>query len=498
MQGNQLALDAVKTEGLPFDADRQRALYGYVVSEDKFFLQVKDRIEGKWFVESAVGKLYTAYGNFFKRYLRVPQSTQEFFSFDEIVVMDPSERIKMKNVHMAALNNRVLFGKDVLAQELTDWMRCRIYHASVSESARLFNSKQINSAVQILESAVKEFQTTRFDGVASADFSMASALVEQQQIDMNRALTTGLPLLDKKILPEALGLGSLLPGDTTVLIAPVNIGKTTTMINIARHNIAAGKDVLLISLEGRQLDIMEKIYCASLKVNKAEFRRLAMSKDEQDKLRINYIQDALTDRLVYLSMNKPGLTVEEVVSVVRMHQARRMALTGKGFDLLVVDYPQILTTEEAKHGNLVGREIQDRVYRQFVQLALEEKFHALLAAQTNREGSKINRHTADETRLLIFEDVAEAFAICMSATNIITLNRSPSDMTANRMTFYVCKSRSSDVGWAVVCRTDFSRSLSHSVELGATAYRGSDTMADRIENLLQTHLNGDIPLSAFS
>jgi hypothetical protein len=194
-------------------------------------------------------------------------------------------------------------------------------------------------------------------------------------------------------------------------------------------------------------------------------------------------------------MNKTGITVEEVVSVIHSHQNRRRALTGKGYDLLIVDYPAICTTETAKGGQWAPRAILDYVYRQFVQLAGEEKFHAVLAAQSNREGAKVNRnYDGDDNRLLTPEDISEAYGPTMSATNIFTLNRDPRAQQANRMTWYLCKSRSGSVGWAVCCRTDFTKALTHSPELACTAWNGNHAMPDKIEKYLQQYNQLDIPV----
>lgn len=491
---NEFTLDAEAAGQLPFEKERQYGFLGHVMTNDKFFLQVKDRVKETWFVDGYSGKLYGSYVKFYEKYRRIPQSPEEFMAWEDIRSMNPAEKIKIKNVEAECRIKSLQYGRDVLAQELTDWMRVRVYHNTVQESAKLFNARQINRAVGVLEKAVKEFQTIRFDGEAPADFSMAKDLVASQTVDLEGALTTGISILDRHLNPDCDGKGSLLRGDTTVLIAPTNIGKTTAMQTIARHNVAAGKAVLFITLEGRQLDIMEKFYQCTLKATKAEFRRMVNSEDEIDKLKVDHTCALLNKNLTYVSMTKPGLTVEEVVSIIRNHQNRRIALTGKGYDMLVVDYPAILTTEMAKFGHLEYRQIQELVYRQFVQLALEEKFHALLAAQTNREGSRVNRNTnGEEGRLLTHEDIAEAYAIAMSATNIITLNRDPRAQAANIITYYICKSRSSTVGWAVVCRSEFGKALTHSNQLGGTAYNGSYTMPDRIEKLLQTYMNRDIP-----
>jgi hypothetical protein len=200
--------------------------------------------------------------------------------------------------------------------------------------------------------------------------------------------------------------------------------------------------------------------------------------------------------LTYIDMGRAGLTVEEVISTIRHKQTQLKATTGSGFDLVIDDYPGILTTSYFDGKKAEHRITQDYIYRQFVQLALEERFHVILAAQTNREGSKINRGQDHERhRLLTLEDIAEAFGISQSATNFITLNRSERDKHRNRMTFYVCKSRSSSTGWAVVTQTDFNKSLTHGPTLKAVAYHSSMSPDESIEKFLENNDGQDVSYS---
>ena len=60
------------------------------------------------------------------------------------------------------------------------------------------------------------------------------------------------------------------------------------------------------------------------------------------------------------------------------------------------------------------------------------------------------------------------------ASTVITLNRSPEDMAANRMTFHIAKSRSSQTDWSVVARTDFGSCRTHSNDMGCWYYRGGE------------------------
>jgi replicative DNA helicase len=496
---NELELDLNLQKALPFDTERQLALLGHVidVADNGFFLQVKDRLKPEWFTDSVGAMLYDYYLRFYEKYNRIPLTQEEFLGCELFFEVPGTKR---QNITQTATICRTLagrYGKDVLAKELTNWMRVRVYHEAVGRSARLFNGRQMEKAVVVLEGAVKEFQVTRFEGEENQGLSDPRKLIAQQKIDTEGALSTGLPLLDRKINDSCTN-GALLRGDTTVILAPVNVGKTSTLISIARHNLSNGKSVLFVSLEGRDADIMEKIFCATLRISKDEFRRRGTSDKEMDAMTIDRAQKCITENLTFLHMVRPGLTAEEVVSVIRINQNQKKAINGRGYDLVIVDYPGILHSE-TKHLKMEFRQMQDVVYRQFVQLALEEKFHCIVAAQTNRDGSRNNRGgfkalgVKPETRLLTLEDIHESFAIVHSATTVITLNRSDASKAKGLMTFYVCKSRSSETGWAVVCETEFHKSLTHHLASRATAYRGSSSPEEQLENLLNAHSGKDIP-----
>ena len=55
----------------------------------------------------------------------------------------------------------------------------------------------------------------------------------------------------------------------------------------------------------------------------------------------------------------------------------------------------------------------------------------------------------------------ESWGVMTKATNVLTINRSPTDMAKNRVIYYLCKSRSSETGFAFCCKSDYSRSTTH-------------------------------------
>jgi hypothetical protein len=480
---------------LPFEPKLQDALLGYILMDRPFFLSVKDRLKASWFVDGWSGKVYGYYTKFYDTYQHEPKSDDEFFSFEDIFISTPAEKNKVKATILRARNETKNFSLDVLKTGLTGWLQSRIYHQYVTQSASLYNNRKFGAAKDVLATAVKELQDVTFEGKPPLDFD-PTRLVNQIQTVASDALTFGHPLIDKILNPDCKS-GSCLPGDSTVLLAPTNIGKTTCKITIALANVMQGKSVLFVAHEGRALDIQEKIWQAVLKVTKAQFRALATSDDPIIRNKLLAVAKILADRLVFIDDQRPGNTVEDVISKVRQQQIRRKGILGSGFDMLVDDYPAILGAGGLSNLKMQRREKDAYVYRYFVDYVGEQGMHGLFSVQTNREGSKKNRKVGgfeDSKALVTLEDIQESYEVTNSATNLITLNRSPDDQVLNLMTFLLCKSRSSEVNVAVTCRSSFETARTHDANLPAVAYHGTSAL-DGLNTLLMEYNNQVVPFN---
>lgn len=474
---------------LPFDQDQQMALFGHIMTSESFFRQMYGKLQPSWFLDPSVSKLFTFYVNFYKHYDHIPRSEDEFKQWNEFKILDQADRIRLFNKLGLCRLKTETHSVATLSDQLTNWAKTQVFLKSLPQIANLINSRQLIKAESLFQTTSKDLMFSDFQSEVAFDWSNFAAIRDSSETDISNAISTGLTLLDRKLLPHG-AKGSLLPGDTTLIVAPTNVGKTTVMLTIARHAVFAGKSVLLITREGRDNDVAEKIFCSVFRKTKAEL--WAWSRTPEGDAAFGTMAKFLSERLTYLHLPKVEQFVEDVVADIYRLQAARKARHGKGYDLVVVDYPGIFQSRETVGAKWQYRQIQDYIYRQFVQLGVEEKFHVLAAVQTNRDGSKVNKGLTVR-RLLVEEDIQEAWGIAQSATNIITLNRDHKAQEGKYMTLYLVKSRSSEVGWAVTARTDFSRALTHSDELGATAYRGSVALSDQIDDLLRNYPNRDIP-----
>jgi replicative DNA helicase len=476
------------TQKLPFDPAKQCAILGHTLRDKTFFLTCRTKILPEWFLDTRHGKVWKAALDFYTEFGR-PPSRQELKGWRTLLTQENDVKGALQTVIDVCWVKSDEFGLDYLRTQLTEWYHAREYRVGVVESNRLYDSGEFKKSFDFIGQQVDIIRTQTFDEQTDLSFAdpiftkddgeLAGYLVESDRSYKN-GLTTGLGILDAALTPDGSENPALYPGDTTVLLAPSNVGKTTALITMLRHNVQRQEPTLYLTHEGRPQDIREKVLCAILGKTKPEL--FALYKTGGGAATIRRMTEILGKYLTYIPFNRPGMTVEEVSALIRRRQQERVARFGTGYRLLVDDYPAKLTTDNAKNKGLAQRNLDAHVYDYFVQLALENNWHSLLAVQTNRSASKDNR---EENRLLTMEDVRESWDVMTMATNVISINRNVESAQQNRVTFYVCKSRSSEVGRAIVARSNYAASLSHSPGMGGCWYRSDSALLDQVEHFLR-------------
>lgn len=487
----------IDVNALPFSEDKQNAIVGYLLfdhEEVPFYVGVVSKVEPSWFINEVPRQVFTYIK---KRY----QLTGERVSSKQ--VLESPDVMKLANglqqqIHVGVSlmsSARKLYNIKALTDELEAWLKARIITRALPEAGTAFNNGNIEGSASILSNMVKEYYEAKFEGDGVQKFKGYRNEMIAEEMDRNRAMTFGIEKMDRLIDPDgAAGTGSLFRGDMTIFLAPTNVGKTSAMVTVLMENIRRGKSVLFITHEGNPKEIKSKVMRCAHKLTRPDLRRAYDNMDLQP--RMERMESIIDHLLTYLPMNKPGLSVEEVAAQIDKLQMARKSTTGKYYDLIVDDYPAKLTTELARGGYFQLRHIHEEVYNQFVQIALKYDAHVLCAIQTNRDGSRVNRKTGiyrNETRLLQMEDVMEAWGPMTAASTVISMNRDSQDAATNKLTYLICKSRSGDTDWALVCNTDYKKCILHSEDLGYFWYRGDDGLSNRSAELMNAWKGKEIP-----
>jgi replicative DNA helicase len=506
---------------LIFSDTKQEALLGHALTNRMFFLQIHNHLEPEWFTKPNNQKLYSALKKFYTVEGRFPQTPVELMSSTQLQREDQGSRTGMAAALILCQASMPDFGDDLLIKDFGLWARSVLLEEYVQKSTETFNGRNPEEALDVYKEGYRKIQTAELLGGGQATDWNLEVFVAQQKSDLQNGITFGCPQLDAKLNPSA-PAGALLRGDTTVVLAPSGTGKTTTLITVATHNILRGKSVLFITHEGRPEDIKFKILCCILQTTREEFLSL-YSSSKSFRRKANYFSNAIKANLTYIAFNHAFASIHDVERLIRREQDLRIlsSSNGQGYDLLIDDYPALLYTDGLRSGQLQKRISDEQVYGCFVSMALDFGFHCLVAIQTNREGSKVNRGQG-VNRLLTMEDVMESWGVMTKATNVLTINRSPTDMAKNRVIFYLCKSRSSETDFAFCCKSDYSRATTHApagwpyvaedevftvpgfsrrpeVDLsryGCTAWAGHDGTTERLDSLIDAYRGQTIPDNA--
>jgi hypothetical protein len=507
-----------KGDPLIFSDTKQEAILGHALTNRMFFLQIHNHLEPEWFTKPNNQKLYSALKKFYAVEGRFPVTPEELMSSMQLQREDQGVRTGMTAALILCLASMPNFGADLLIRDFGLWARSVLLEKYVQKSTDTFNGHDPEAALDVYKEGYRKIQTAELLGGGQATDWNLEVFVAQQKSDLQNGITFGCPELDAKLNSSAKA-GALLRGDTTVVLAPSGIGKTTTLITVATHNILRGKSVLFITHEGRSEDIKFKVLCCVLQVTREEFLALYHS-DKNFRKKANYFSNVIKANLTYIAYNHSFPNIHDVEKLIRREQDLRIlsSANGTGYDLLIDDYPALLYTDGLRSGQLQKRISDEQVYGCFVSMALDFGFHCLVAIQTNREGSKVNRGQG-VNRLLTMEDVMESWGVMTKATNVLTINRSPTDMAKNRVIFYLCKSRSSETDFAFCCKSDYARATTHApagwpyvaenevftvkgfsrrpeVDLsryGCTAWAGHDGSTERLDALIDTYRGQTIP-----
>lgn len=467
---------------IAFSSAKQEAIIGHLLENETFFSQSKDRIKPEWFHDVYCRQIIVNKLQFVDKNNRSP-SIEELKNLKQILQEEESVRNKFYAKIDECLLNSKKFGLDVLSLELTNWLHSQIYKVSVNKSIILYNNKKPKEAFNEVEKAIKEINESSFHDDKEEKFTAYVEDFKASEAEYDFALTFGQETFEKLLCPKA-KRGCFLIGDMSLIIAPTSTGKTSSMITILVANLLQKRDCLYIVHEARPGEIKERIWCNIMNCTAQEL--YLMYKNPEGQKKLNACLSYLDRYLTFMPMYRGGLTVEEVGAAIRKKQDDRLRKYGKGYDLVIDDYPAKLDMEKNK-GNMNRRHIDEYVYNYFTQLGLELKFHSLNAIQTNREGSKINNQEYETGRLLTKEDVLESFGPVTAATNCWTINCNPIDKAKNRLIYYIDKSRNSTTGYAVVCKSNMAKATAHSNILGATYYLGTGTYADKLDGLLDKY-----------
>lgn len=480
-----------------FGQEFQEAIIGYCMKDLTFLINCRAMVEPEWFSHliyvDLMKFIYELYD--FKKTgrseERVP-TPAEVVTKISLTYPKPSDRLPRQETfaRCIAAAKRSDISLAWMQEQMTGWIRMIKLKNLIEESNQRFKKKAFGSCIEWVDKRIAEVKQASFiDDMRESFANPVGFITDYDKEQEQYCCTFGHVAIDDVLRPGSrlnfnsydaredvekmirdgsvskMTKGSLRPGDLTVIIGATNTGKTTLVVTIAAYNVLMGKYVFLMSHEQDAKQLKMKVLTCMMQMTAQELcRRGPVDPEYQRKL--NSLSEVLEKYLCYIHYAKAGgMFVEDVIALFERYNedltAKRLASEGvaRGFDLVIDDYPAKLKSKIMLKSQ--GWEEKTYVYNEFLNLAQTHQFHVIAPAQSNRQGFRVSRGDTDNGRMLEVDDIGEAFGITTIAANVITINRSATDVSQSLIRFYVAKCRSPGKGTQFILpvRFDVSRTF---------------------------------------
>ncbi len=460
-------------EKLAFSKSLQQAVLGHMMTDTQFCIKAKEHLRPGYFATNELSEMYSGIVAFHEKFSALPHP-EPLADF----MLSLFKKDYRRDLHdCAAISTKYPLAQ--ITKGLTDWIRGGIFKVHVEEAMKFYKNQQSEEFIGIMKQFLQKSRDVNLEQDVSYELGHFRSDFEESMSQAHSDLTTGISEFD-----TALG-GGLIRGEHTVLLAPLNIGKTTTLLNFIVHNIKRGKHCLLLTHEGRPQDIVNKVRQRMLAKTREEIFEGLRTNNRIITESMDIIEKKLQKYFCYIPYNKAGsLLVENVVDVIHSKMEQLKSTEGKYYDLICDDYPGKLLSKSVG-GFKEFRHSAKYCYDQFQQLALEYNAHAISPVQSNREGLKQNANRKDDD-FLDAGVINESLGIAQDASNIISLNRSLDDRKRHIMHYHVVKTRQGPTDITFTTNTNFSKGITHDEELGYQVKSNDNNhlQKERVEQIL--------------
>ncbi|MFH0770657.1 MAG: replicative DNA helicase [Candidatus Peregrinibacteria bacterium] len=193
-------------------------------------------------------------------------------------------------------------------------------------------------------------------------------LHETKDEDVLKGVPTGFHAIDAK-------LSGLQPSDLIIIAARPSMGKSSLALNMAQNAaIRFGKSVGIFSLEMSKEQLVDRLFASMLGVDSWKLQRGKL--DDSDFQNMGPIMDELNKANIFIDDSSAS-------SIPEMRAKARRLQMEHGLDLLIIDYLQLMSTENPSFAGNRVQEISE-ISRSIKQLARELHIPILALSQLSR------------------------------------------------------------------------------------------------------------------
>lgn len=426
-----------------FGEEIQDELVYNIITDTTFLKRTEGLIKPEYFDNVANGYLVDIALEHFDKYkeaINIKSLVQEI----KDKVSKKIIREDIKDIIKDKLNHIYSIPKNVAKEKLIDEVAVFAKHQAVQNAFVLCVDKLKNNDYDYIEKAMRKALNTgsssQFETYSYFD-ELNSRIEKRKLLLLGTAQTenisTGIPDLDACLRGGGWGIGEL-----SLLMGGPKSGKTMGLAEFALNASLSGKNVLYVTLE-----VSEQIIAERLDANLSDIKINDIGLDMNNIMSVQQAVARAVSKAGMLDI-QPYPTGQMKPSDLRRLIEKRQSDTGLKYDLVVVDYADIMRAETL-HGFSEKRDMLTSIYEDLRAIAQTYHVAVLTATQTNREGVKAK--VADMTH------VAEDLGKIRTADIVISINCTEEEKMVNEARLFFAASRTGESDITLKIKRDIAK-----------------------------------------
>jgi replicative DNA helicase len=418
--------------GYDFGESFQSKIVAFLMLDTKFAQRTEGLIDPLYFTSASDAAIVSVCLKHYATYKEAPRSTlahvfKKAFDTKQIRAdLKADVRDTLRKYMKNPLEDR-----EVVIDEISDFAKNRAMERAIMASAELVGKKDYAKIRKLMDEALRVGSAS--DAVSYDYWKEASNRTTLRKellsgVKVRDGITTGVDDFDKLLYHHGWGRKEL-----AVLMGAPKAGKSLALADFAKVASMAGKNVILFSCEVSARIIADRV--------DASVSDMMIKIIGDNPIAVQAAVDAAAKQ-------SGAFAIEEYASgSLKASEIRRVLdrfrSTGTIFDLIVVDYGDLMAPE--RHSD----ELRENLRTIFIDLraiAFENNAAMLTATQTNREGAK--------SAISKMTDVAEDFNKIRTADVVISINSTDAERLAGETRLFFAASRNTESGYVLRIKGD--------------------------------------------
>lgn len=391
-----------------------------LIINEPFTRQVLAYIKDEYYDDKVNTAIHNIVDRYFKKANRIPDKNIILVEINECEKLNDTEMATAKDTVAVIFSSEPLSDIKWLTDQTEEWCRSKAMYLSIIKAISIYDGTDKTMTPHAIPDMIKDALAISFETKIGSDWVDDADLRYDRYECPENKLAFDLDTLND------ITFGGVTKKTLSIILAGIHVGKTMTLVHLSAGYARLGYNVLYLSMEMGEDEIMQRIDANMLKVAMHEIKELGKDKFMN---RIHHIKKKgygkikviqFPTSLAHVGHFKMALSELKL----KMHWAP---------DVIMIDYIGIVSSSRLKIGSTNSHFYLKSVAEEIRAMAIEEDVAIWSAMQITRSGMGSND--------IEMTDIAESIGIPGVCDFMLAANRNEEMDSLGQISYKQLKNR---------------------------------------------------------